>query len=61
MYTSIWPEILKRKNHLEDLSVDEKIISKLIVEKYGADWIQLAQDKFRCQDSVNNVMKFWVP
>jgi hypothetical protein len=41
-------ESLKRRDHLEDLGVDEKIILEWILGKYGGkvwDWIHLAQDR----------------
>lgn len=33
------------RDNLEDVLVDRKIILKWILNKYHADWIQLAQDK----------------
>jgi hypothetical protein len=29
MYPKFWPEILKRRDHLEDLGIDERKILKL--------------------------------
>jgi hypothetical protein len=25
------------------------------------EWVDLAQDRYRCQDLVNKVMKLWIP
>jgi hypothetical protein len=27
----------------------------------GAEWVDLAQDRYRCQDLVNKVTKLWIP
>jgi len=35
MHTIFWLENLKRRDHSEDLEVDEKIILEWILEKYG--------------------------
>jgi hypothetical protein len=35
MHTKFWSEILKGRNHSEDLGADVKIILEWILEKYG--------------------------
>lgn len=34
----------KKKNHLEYLGKDVRIILKLIIKKYDVDWINLARE-----------------
>ena len=38
---------LRERNHLEDLGVDGKIISKFVFKKWdgGMDWIDLTEDE----------------
>jgi hypothetical protein len=54
---------LKEGNHLEDTSVDRRIILKLIFEKWGGgmDRIGLAQGRGRWRAVVNTVMNLRVP
>lgn len=36
---------LKARDHLEHLGVDEKMILKCLLKKYGdTDWVEMAQD-----------------
>jgi hypothetical protein len=35
MHTKFWSENLKGRNHVEDLGIDERIISEWILGKYG--------------------------
>jgi hypothetical protein len=51
------------RDHLEDLGIDRRIISRWIFRKWsgGMDWIDLAQDRDRWQVLVNIVMNLWVP
>jgi hypothetical protein len=48
---------------LEDPGVDRRIILKLTFEKWNGnkDGINLAQDKNRCQGSLNIIMNLRVP
>jgi hypothetical protein len=50
-------------NHLEDPSVDGRIILKWILEKWGGgtDWIDLAEDRDKWRALVNTVMNPRVP
>jgi hypothetical protein len=54
---------LKEGDHLEDLDVDRRIISKWRFEKWneGVDWIDLAQDMGTRGTVVNAVINLWVP
>jgi hypothetical protein len=45
MHTKFNLENLKGTDHLEDLVAVGRIILKLILKKYGLDWIHLAQDR----------------
>jgi hypothetical protein len=48
MHTKFWLEDLKGRDHLEDLSIDRRIILEWIlteIEWEGVDWICLAQDR----------------
>ena len=52
------------KDHLEEPSIDGKIILRWIFRKWdvwGMDWIELAQDRDRWRAVVNVVMNLWVP
>jgi hypothetical protein len=53
-------EKLKAIGHLEDLSVDGKIILEwiLAVEWGDTDWIHLARNRGQCRDLVNIEIKF---
>jgi hypothetical protein len=61
--TGVDGETREKRNHLEDLSVDDRIIIKWIFEKLhkGTDWIDLAQDRRRWRAVVNAVMILRVP
>jgi hypothetical protein len=52
----------KEGDHLEDQGVDGKMKSELILGRLagGAEWIQLAQDRYRWRCVVNAVMKLRV-
>jgi hypothetical protein len=54
---------LRERDHLEDLSVDGRIILKWILrsEMRGMDWIDLAQDRDRWRALVNAVINLRVP
>jgi hypothetical protein len=49
----------ERKNHLEDLGVDGRIILKWTTrnETRGTDWTNLDQDRDRRRELVDKVMK----
>jgi hypothetical protein len=34
---------------------------KMNIREVGIDWIELAQDRHKCQALVNAVLSFWVP
>ena len=53
----------RKKDHLEDVGVDGRIILKWIFRKWngGMDWIDLAQDRDRWRTVVNAVMNLRVP
>ena len=55
---------LAERDHLEDLSVDGRIIFKWLFKKLdvgGMDWFDLAQDRDRWRAVVNAVMTLRVP
>jgi hypothetical protein len=47
MQTKFWFENLKGRDHLEDLSIDGKLILEWILGKQweGVDWMHLVQDR----------------
>jgi hypothetical protein len=55
MHTKFWLESLKRRDHTEDLDVDENVILEWILGKYRVE------DVDQCQDIVNTVMNIQVP
>jgi hypothetical protein len=61
--TGFWWEVLKERDHLEDLGVGRRIILKWLFKKWGGsmDWIELAQVRDRWCAPVNLVMKLRVP
>jgi hypothetical protein len=59
----MWGNVRER-DHLEDPSIDGRIIFKCILKKWdvvGMDWIDLAQDWDRWRSLVNAVMNLRVP
>jgi hypothetical protein len=59
--TKVWLENLNRRDHLEDLDVED-IRTDLRERGWGGvDWIHLAQYRDEWQALVNMVMNFWVP
>jgi hypothetical protein len=58
-----WGELRKR-DHLEDVEVDGRIVLRWIFTRsgrYGTDWIDLAHDRNRWQALVNVVRRLWFP
>jgi hypothetical protein len=54
----------KVRDHWEDLDVGGRITLRLDLREtgiYGANWIQLAQDRIRWRACVNTVMNLRVP
>jgi hypothetical protein len=58
-----WWGNLRDRYHLEDPSVDGRIILRWTFRKWGAgmDWIDLAEDRDRWRALVNVVMSLRVP
>jgi hypothetical protein len=59
MLTKLWLEILKGKDHSEELGVDGRIIKKaglMEIGREGVDWIDLAQDRDRWRALVTTVI-----
>jgi hypothetical protein len=64
IHTTFYLEALKGRDHLGDLNVDEKMILKLILKKYGCegmDSIQVVLDKIQKWALVNTVMNLQAP
>ena len=64
MYTGFWLGNLRESDHLVDPGVDGRIILRWIFRKWdlgGMEWIELAQDRYRCRTLVNAVMNLQVP
>lgn len=64
MYTGLWRENLKGTDHLEDLGIDGRILSKWILKTWngeGMDWIHLTHNRDSWWARVNTVMKLGVP
>jgi hypothetical protein len=59
---------LNRRDHSEDLSIHGRIILKCVSNKWGVDWIRLAQDRIHCGAFMNihvsrkgeNCLNSWV-
>ena len=60
LYEGFWWGNLRERYHLEDPSVDGKIILRWMGGG-DVDWIDLAQDRDRWRALVNAVMNFGVP
>ena len=63
VYTGCRLGNLKERDHLEDPSIDGRIILRLIFRKWdeGIDWIDLAQDRDSWRALVNAVINLWFP
>jgi hypothetical protein len=60
--TGVWWGDLREGDHLEDSSVDGRVILKWIFRRWvGGAWTDLAQDRHKWRALVNAVMKFPVP
>ena len=64
MYKRFWRKNLNETDHLEDLGIDGRILSKWILKTWNEeamDSINLAHDRDNCWAVVNTVMKNGVP
>jgi hypothetical protein len=64
VYTIFWSEILKGRDHSEDLGVDGRILLEWILRETEwkcENWIHLAQDRNQWQALVNTVINLRVP
>jgi hypothetical protein len=63
VYIGFWWGDLRERNHLEDLSVDGRIILKYTFKKRegGRDWIDPFQYTVRWRALVKAVTNVWVP
>ena len=65
MLTGFWWGNLGERDHLEDPSVDGRIVLRWILRKLdrggGMDWIDLAEDWDKRRALVKVVMNHWVP
>jgi len=54
---------LRERDHMEDPSIDERVILKGIIKKLDGclGWIDLAQDIASWRAHLNAVMNLWVP
>jgi len=59
MHTKFWSEILKGRDHSEDLGVDGRIISESIFGDTG--WNHPTQDRDQWRALVNTVINLRVP
>jgi hypothetical protein len=59
MHTKFWMEILKGRDHSQNLGIDGKIILKCILRRVGRlDWIYLVQDRDQWRAAVKLDGKF---
>ena len=62
--TELWWENRRERNHLRDPEIDGRIVLRWILRKWhagGMDCVELAQDRDRWLDVMNEVMNLWVP
>ena len=60
MHTEFWWENVRERDHLEELSIDERIILKWIfkLQDGRVEWMDLAQDRNKWRALVNTMMSF---
>jgi len=58
--TEFWWEYFRERDHLEELSIDERIILKWILKLQDGrvEWMDLAQDRNRWRALVNTMTSF---
>jgi len=64
VYTRFWWGNLRKRDHLENLGVDGRIILRWIFRKWevgGMDWIDLVEDRDRWWALANAVMNLRIP
>jgi hypothetical protein len=61
--TGFWWRNLRKRDHLEDPGIDERLILRWISGSVivDIDWIVLSQNRDRWRAVVNEVTNFWVP
>jgi hypothetical protein len=59
----VWCGDLRKRNHLEDLDIDGRIILKSVFKKWdgGMDWNYLAQGRDRWRALVNAIFNLQIP
>jgi hypothetical protein len=60
VFTGFWLGGLKARDQWEDLGVGGRITFRWTLGRYGANWIQLAQDKVQWRACVNTIMNLRV-
>jgi len=60
VHTEFWWENVRERDHLEELSIDERIILKWIfkLQDGRVEWMDLAQDRNKWRALVNTMMSF---
>jgi hypothetical protein len=64
MYTVVWLENLKGRDHSEEVGVDGNVNIRMDLRETAwevVDWMHLAQVREQCRDVVNTVMNLRVP
>jgi len=65
VHTGLWWGNLSERDRLKDTSLDGRIILKGIFRMWdgggGMDWIDLAENRDRWQELLNEAMNFWAP
>jgi hypothetical protein len=60
MRRKFWLKNLKRRNHAENLGVEERLSLRMDIRE-SVDWIHLAHGRDQCRSVVNRVMNLRVP